>query len=140
MITKEQSIGTNTLFAAAIGCFIQLVLGIFVIISPLIFDNIVVPLIGQKESVGYFMAISNRFIKEPFMFILGLILLSIIAFLYLYASKNFRKNSKMKAWSMISLIISFLLLHSGGSFLSIAAILGLIGSIMGFMDDAQIKK
>jgi hypothetical protein len=140
MITKEQNIATNTLLAAAIGCFMQFTVGIFVLLSPLVFDNIIVPLIGQKESVTYFMAISNRFIKAPFVFILGVIILLVMAFLYLYASKNLRKNSKIKTWSIVSLIISFLLLYFDSSFLSIAAILGFIGSITGLMHDAQIKK
>ncbi len=140
MITKEQNISTNTLLAAAIGCFMQLAFGILVIISPFLFDHIIVPLFGQKASINYFMALSTPFIKAPIMFTIGLIFLLAISFLYLFASKKIQKNSKIQMWSTIGLIISFLLFHFGIGFLSIAAILGFIGSITGLMHNAQTKK
>ena len=139
MKTKEQSISTNTLFAASIGCFMQVATGIFVIISPFLLINILTPIAGQESAQQYLMFFSSPFLKNPIPFIIGLVFYLIIAILFLLASKKIKNNNKIKMWAIISLVCAFLLIHFGTNFLSMAAILGFIGSITGLIYKEEIK-
>ena len=139
MKTKEQIISINTLFAASIGCFMQFAFGIIVIISPFLLINIIAPLAGQDSAKKYLLFFTTPFLKEPILFIIGLIFILILATLFLFASKKIKRNSKIRMWSIIGLVSSFLLFHFGTSFLEISAILGLIGSVTGLIHKEETK-
>ena len=139
MRTKEQNISINTLLAASIGCFIQLALGVFVMISPFLLINLLALIYGKEAANRFLVYLSTPFTKDPITFTFGLIFLFIIAVLFLLASKKIKKHNKVQIWSVLCLISSFLLVYFRTNILEFSAILGFIGSVTGLMYKEEIN-
>ena len=65
MKTKEQNISMNTLLAASIGCFIQLALWIFVVVSPFLLINVISSIYGRESAGRILVYLSTPFTKDP---------------------------------------------------------------------------
>jgi len=131
---KEQSISVNTLFAASIACFIKTVLAIYLLLSPFIALGIIQNFFGKEAAINYMNAFSIQAMPDPILLVIWTIFLLACAILFLLAAKHIKKNKKIVMWSILTLIISFLLLHfDRGQTAFVTSLLGIIGSISGLI-------
>jgi len=150
MKNKEQIIAVNTLFAASIGCFLQVALFVYKLFEPFMLLSFIKMLSlnsFQGEPLGKIeMVVDSNWvdqIKALPLDIIPLLGIFIIAFVFLTASRKLKKGKKIKLWSIAALIASFILIYSGGYNLGLADILGLlgiIGSIAGLIYKDDVNK
>jgi hypothetical protein len=136
MTIKFQSVSANTLFAAAVGCIIHIILSCLYMLTPLTYLWI-----ASWEEVGsmYAQAFTEMARMFPQIFVAPAVMLAITV-LYIISYKKIKKNKKSKSirlWSTISLVCSFLLIGAQG-LLSIVAIFGLVGAISGLMAKDEV--
>ena len=132
MFKKLHSVSVNTLFAAAVGCIIQVVLSVLQILIPFI----LLWSFAWDDLKFIFMQFVNDRVHMFPQIIVGAVAMIIITVLYIISYKKIQKSKKsktVKLWSTISLICSFLLFGYYSSIISIVAVLGLIGSISGLL-------
>jgi len=149
MKIKEQIVSVNLFFAAAIGIFTQIVLNIINTFTPFVYFYLSLfqkrPDFGEyeeamKNAVNQFWGSLLEYVFRTSVLI---VILLIIALLFLIASKQIKKQKRIKLWSIIGLIISFVYMAVNGSMFGagfIISILGITGSVFGFIYSEETNK
>jgi len=139
MNIKIQSVSVNTLFAAALASFLQIVIAILSLLSPFFLTPFIELLFGEQLKYAYMQSMVDAFQRLPIL-IFGIACMVFPLILYIFAYKKINKGKNIKLWSILALIASFLVMHFGSYTSSLIVVLGMVGSICGLIYKDELKK